>query len=215
MPSEAGIADQLHSFRLHCMYSIDVACCYRRSSVVCLCVGRRYEPCKNRWKASWFGMWSRVEPCIGWESILTALSEWIQWIDRCGSSDAAVATFTVANCFKCSCCHHLAFSALTLLVGRQEGHPACKKLSGGVLAWLSVWSEVQTCISPSWCHCHSLSLASVKSRLVLLFWYRLRWVVPDKGPLNVCVCVCVRACVRVFMQSWLFFTFWIFVRGPV
>jgi len=41
------------------------------------------------------------------------------------------------------------FSALTLLVGRQEGHPACKKLSGGVLAWLSVWSEVQTCISLS------------------------------------------------------------------
>jgi len=26
-----------------------------------------------------------------------------------------------------------AFSALTLLVGRQEGHPACKKQSGGVL----------------------------------------------------------------------------------
>ena len=80
-----------------------------------------------------------------------------------------------------------AFSALTLLVGQQEGHPACKKLSGEVLAWLSVWSEVQTCISPSWCHCHSLSLASVKSRLVLPFWYWLTWVVPDKGPLNVCV----------------------------
>jgi len=30
------------------------------------------------------------------------------------------------------------FSALMLLVGRQEGHLACKKLSGGVLAWLSV-----------------------------------------------------------------------------
>jgi len=30
-----------------------------------------------------------------------------------------------------------AFSALTLLVGRQEGHPACKKLSGGMLVWLS------------------------------------------------------------------------------
>jgi len=39
-----------------------------------------------------------------------------------------------------------AFSALTLLVGQQEGHPACKKLTGGVLAWFSVWSEVQTCI---------------------------------------------------------------------
>jgi len=82
-----------------------------------------------------------------------------------------------------------------LLVGRQEGHPACKKLSGGVLAWLSVWSEVQTCILPSLCHCHSLSLAPVKSRLVLPFWYRLTWVVPEKGPLNVCVCVCV--CARV------------------
>jgi len=43
----------------------------------------------------------------------------------------------------------LAFSALMLLVGRQEGHPACKKTSGEVLAWLSVWSEVQTCIWPS------------------------------------------------------------------
>ena len=28
-----------------------------------------------------------------------------------------------------------AFSALTLLVGRQEGHPACKKLSGEELVW--------------------------------------------------------------------------------
>jgi len=36
----------------------------------------------------------------------------------------------------------IAFSALTLLVARQEGHPACRKLSCGVLAWLSVWSEV-------------------------------------------------------------------------
>ena len=42
-----------------------------------------------------------------------------------------------------------AFSALTLLVGQQEGHPACKKLSGEVLAWLSVWSKVQTCTSPA------------------------------------------------------------------
>ena len=57
------------------------------------------------------------------------------------------------------------------------------------LTWLSVWSEVQTCICPSWCHCHSLSLASVKSRLVLPFRYRLTRVVPDKGSLNGCVCV--------------------------
>jgi len=46
-------------------------------------------------------------------------------------------------------CVLIAFSALTLLVGQQEGHPACKKLISGVLVWLSVWSEVQTCIRPS------------------------------------------------------------------
>ena len=38
------------------------------------------------------------------------------------------------------CC---AFSALTLLAGCQEEHPACKKLSDGVLVWLSVWREEQ------------------------------------------------------------------------
>ena len=31
--------------------------------------------------------------------------------------------------------------------------------------------------------------ASVKSRLVLPFWYWLTWVVQDKGPLNRCVCL--------------------------
>ena len=41
----------------------------------------------------------------------------------------------------------VAFSALTLLVGWQEGHPACKKQSVVVLVWSSVvWSEMQTCI---------------------------------------------------------------------
>jgi len=29
------------------------------------------------------------------------------------------------------------------------------------------------------------------SRLVLPFWYRLTWVVPEKGPLNVCVYVII------------------------
>ena len=38
---------------------------------------------------------------------------------------------------------------ITLLVGLLEEHLACKKLSGGVLAWLSVWSEVQTAYGPA------------------------------------------------------------------
>ena len=88
-----------------------------------------------------------------------------------------------------------AFSALTLLVGWQEGHVACKKLSGGVLAWISVWSKVQTCIWSSWCHCHLLSLASVKSWLVLPFWYRLTRVVRKRAVKPVCVCVYVCVCI--------------------
>ena len=75
---------------------------------------------------------------------------------------------------------YICFQCFDAVAWGEEGHPACKKnLSCGVLAWLSVWSKVWTCIWPSWCHCHSLSLASVKSRLVLPFWYRLRRVVPD------------------------------------
>ena len=80
------------------------------------------------------------------------------------------------------------------------------------------WCLVITLLYAHYCHFHSLSLASVKSRLVLPFWYRLTQVVPEKGPLNVCVrvcvcacvcvcvclracmCVCVRACVRAFVR---------------
>ena len=51
---------------------------------------------------------------------------------------------------------------------------------------------------PSWCHCHSHSLALVKSRFVLPFCYRLTRVVPDKGPLNVCMYWCMSGC------KWLF-----------
>ena len=79
-------------------------------------------------------------------------------------------------------------------LGSRKGIRPVKKLSGEVLAWLSVWSELQTCICPLWCHCHSLSLASVKSRLILPFRYRLTRVVPDKGPLNGCLCVSLCKC---------------------
>ena len=51
-----------------------------------------------------------------------------------------------------------------------------------------------------------LSLALVKSRLVLLFWYLLTWVVPDQGPLKTVVCVYVMLadsllCVIVFFSD--------------
>ena len=86
------------------------------------------------------------------------------WARQAGDIDQLLLSRRSAAAAACECgqCHVVslqpyaiitvaasAFSALTLLVGRQEGHPACKKLSCGVLAWLSVWSEVQTCICSS------------------------------------------------------------------
>jgi len=49
-------------------------------------------------------------------------------------------------------CDIFPFSALTLLVGRQEGHPACKKLNVGLLA-VMIWLELCTTYSYS-CHHH-------------------------------------------------------------
>jgi len=92
------------------------------------------------------------------------------------------------------------FSALTLLVGRQEGHPACKKLEwwgAGVVICLERVADLHVAqLMPV-----PLTLASVKSRLVLPFWYRLTRVVTDKGPLNVCVCVCARVRARALSFS--------------
>jgi len=99
----------------------------------------------------------------------------------------------------------LAFSALTLLVGRQEGHLTCKKLSGGMLAWLSVWGKVQICIWPSWCHCHRHSLTPVNPpdwiylsgtgspTCTYLIEHKRYWNRPVAYPIcwSVCLSVCV------------------------
>jgi len=58
-----------------------------------------------------------------------------------------VTTLVLANC-RVLYYVYFAFSALTLLVGRQEGHPACKKHEWWGVVWLSAWSKVQTCIWP-------------------------------------------------------------------
>jgi len=84
-----------------------------------------------------------------------------------------------------------AFSALTLLVWWQEGHTACNKTEwwvAGMVICLERGADLhmaQMIPLPL----TVFSFPSVKSRLVLPFWYRLTRVVPDKGPLNGCVCV--------------------------
>ena len=65
---------------------------------------------------------------------------------------------------------------MTLLTGWQEGHPACKKLSGGMLAWLSVMGRGADLHMARLMPLPLTISCSSKSRLVLPFWYWLTWV---------------------------------------
>ena len=89
-------------------------------------------------------------------------------------------------------CVHVCVHACVLLccwLGYRKGIRPVKTewWGAGVVICLELGADLQT----SWCHFHSLSLASVKSRFVLPFWYQLTRVVPEKGPLNGCMCMCV------------------------
>jgi len=89
------------------------------------------------------------------------------------------------NCILCVLvAPEFAFSALTLLVGRQEGHPACKKLEwwgAGMVICLERGADLhmaQLMPLPLTVSCFSFLVpAHPGSR--------------GKGPLRVCVCVCV------------------------
>ena len=92
----------------------------------------------------------------------------------------------------------ITLSALTLLVGWQEGHPARKNewWSAGVVIRLVQGADLhmlQLMPLPLTISCFS------KSRLVFPFWYQLTWVVLDKGPLNGCCCCCYCIKQKVFL----------------
>jgi len=78
-----------------------------------------------------------------------------------------------------------------LLVGRQEGHPAGKKLSGGLLAWLSAWSKVDLQMAqlmplPLTVSCFS------EIKIGFTFLVPAHPGSPSKRAVKwVCVCVCV------------------------
>jgi len=77
---------------------------------------------------------------------------------------------------------------LTLLVGWQEGHPACKKQSGGLLAWLSGAScrlaYAQLMPLPFTVSCFS------KIQVGLTFLVPAHLGSPRKRAVK-CVCVCI------------------------
>jgi len=88
-----------------------------------------------------------------------------------------------------------------MLVGQQEGHPACKKLSGGVLAWLSNWGEVHIC---SWSHCYSLLLQEIQIGFSFTFLLPAHQDSPGQNPeshkVDVVVAVVVVDCETI--DSW-------------
>ena len=101
-------------------------------------------------------------------------------------------------------CVKLAFSALTLFVGRPEGHPACKKTEwwgAGMVICLEQGADLhmaQLMPLPLTVPCFS------KIQIGLPFWYRLTLVVPEKWPLNWCVCV---LCVKSSAPQWAVHTY--------
>ena len=89
-----------------------------------------------------------------------------------------------------------AFSALTLLVGRQEEYPACKKLEwwgAGVVICLE--RGANDCIWSSWCHYHPIISASENPEWFII-WYRPTEVVLEKKAIK-------RLCVCLYRLTWL------------
>ena len=94
----------------------------------------------------------------------------------------------------------LAFSALTLLVGQQEGHPACKKTEwwgAGVVVCLERGADLhvaQLMPLPLTVSCFS------KIQIGFTFLVLADLGSPGKGQLNGCVCVWLPPCSSITVQ---------------
>ena len=76
------------------------------------------------------------------------------------------------------------------LGGRKGIRPVKNRVVGCWHGYLS-GARCRLAYGPADANATHCLFASVKSRLVVPLWYRLTRVVPDKGPLNVCVCVSI------------------------
>ena len=80
-------------------------------------------------------------------------------------------------------------------LGGRKGIRPVKKLSGGVLAWLSVWSEVQTCIMAQLMPLPLTVSCFSKFQIVFTFLVPAHLGSPGqravkRACVRVCVCVC-------------------------
>jgi len=78
----------------------------------------------------------------------------------------------------------MAFSALTQLVGRQEGPVKTEWWGAGMVVCLELGADLHMAqLMPLPCTVSCFS----KIQTGLPFWYQLTWVVPEKGSFNCCV----------------------------
>jgi len=107
------------------MQQEQLVCC---PSAFAVCVGGREFDSDREWDG--YGSWYRQGKCCRQVGILLfvhfviLLTPPVKLYNHAG--DLCVCLFR--------------FCALTLLVGRQEGHPACKKLGVGLLVVMIWWS---------------------------------------------------------------------------
>jgi len=102
-------------------------------------------------------------------------------------------------------------------LGGRKSIRSVKNMSEVVLAWLSVWREVQTiCIWSSWCHCHPIISCFIKIQNGSTFWCHLTQVVVEKRLLNgrsssSMFIFLLRKCIQVFIyvaNSILYYCCW-------
>ena len=107
------------------------------------------------------------------------------------SREHATSSFSFTLVTRCSDVRHVvvcAFSALMLLVGWQEGHPAYKKTEwwgAGVVISLEQGADLHVAqLMPL-----PLTVSCFSKIRIVFFLYQLTRVVPDEGPLNGHMCV--------------------------
>jgi len=141
----------------------------------CLLYGYSYRFCLTLVSSS-----CRPIPVL-WYMRLNCYSSFVVWSPHKILKCLFFVTFDV-YCIRgvLASCHVQLYPILWM---HNEYNRALTRLGAGVVICLERGTDL------SMAELMPLSLASVKSRLVFPFWYRLTWVVPEKGPLNGCVCV--------------------------
>jgi len=87
----------------------------------------------------------------------------------------------------CLQAEYSSFSALTLLIGQQEGPAKTDWWGTGMVISLERGAKVQMiCMWSSWCHCRLIISCSSKIQNGLPFWCQLTQVVLENRPLNQC-----------------------------